>query len=232
MFKLIILFLLLQLAVLARYIVFDAFEPISYASTYLTLAAAIFTYFLGKNFQKKEVAYTPQQQDGWSFLNKQRVFSNKKPLYKNDEKKGYIFRTYIKKWHYFIADFFGESFFLALSIQIEEDNYELIPTTKKLFTNQSYWDVLLNGEKIGKAKTVIDLKNTAKLKEVIEMDLYDKTYQTAAATVSSKIKLIYQDEQVGMIERSALISQVNVLKVKEDQPQLLIPLILHEYYFK
>ncbi|MED3623294.1 hypothetical protein [Neobacillus thermocopriae] len=40
MYRLLILFVLVQLAILARYVVYDAFDPISYGSNYIFLIAA------------------------------------------------------------------------------------------------------------------------------------------------------------------------------------------------
>ena len=232
MFKLIITFILVQLAILARYLVYDAFDAIFYVSTYLFLIATVFLYFVSKRFVKKELAYTPNNIASWSFLNRQRIFTNEKPLYKGDVKRGSIQRKFPKKWQYIAADIFGTNFFLALTIKIDENIFELTPFSEKLFSNQSYWTIYKNGQKIGSAKTVIDLKNTAKLKEVIELQISDEIYSTAASTVTSQISLVHNNQHIGEMKRNHLISNVNIIDLNYNSPDRIIALILHAYYFK
>lgn len=232
MFKLIIMFILVQLAILARYLVYDAFDAISYVSTYLFLVAAVLLYFVSKRYVKKELAYTPNNIASWSFLNRQRIFTNEKPLYKGDVKRGSIQRKFLKKWQYIVADFFGATFFLALTVKIDDNIFELTPFSKKLLSNQSYWTINKNGQQIGSAKTVVDLKNTAKLKEVIEFQIGEDIYSTAASTVTSQISVLHNNQKIGEMKRGHLISNVNVIDVHDDSPEKIIALILHAFYFK
>ena len=232
MIRFITLFFLVQMAILARYIVYGKFEPISYASTYLLLIAAVVLYILSKKFAKKELEYRPNNIDTWSFYNKQRIFTIEKPLYKGEEKRGSIQRVFIKKWQYIVADMIDLSFFLALKINIDQDIFEINPAFGKWASNQSYWTILKNGAEIGHAKTVIDLKNTAKLKEVIEIQLVENTYTTAANTVTSQITLLENTQQIGEMTKNQLISNVNVITVEEDSPEKIIALLLHAYHFK
>ena len=232
MFKLILVFVLVQLALLARYLIKGEFEPFSYASTYLFLIAAIAIYFLSKRFAKKEQDYTPQNIDSWSFLNRQHLFKIEKPLFKGDEKRGSIQRYYVKKWHYFVADFFGDVYFLALKIRIDNDEYDIKPLEGKWLKNDSYWYIYKNGEQIGTARTVVDMKNIAKLKEVIELHIGDRVYSTAASTVTSKITVFDNNNQVGELKRNDFIRNVFVIHVQDDTPEKLLAPLLHTFYFK
>lgn len=232
MIQLITIFFLVQMAVLARYIVFEKFEPISYASTYLFLLAAIFLYTLSKVFMRKELEYRPNNIDSWSFFNKQRIFNIEKPLYKGQEKRGSIQRVFLKKWHSIVADLINQSFFLALKVKIDQNMFEVKPVKGKWLSNQSYWTICKNGIEIGHAKTVLDFKNTAKLKEVIEIQLAERTYKTVANTVTSEIKIYENDEQMGQMTKNQLISNVNTIAVAEDSPEKIIALLLHAYHFK
>ncbi len=232
MIQLITLFFLVQIAVLARYLVYGKFEPISYASTYLFLFASIFIYMLSKRFMRKELAYRPNNIDSWSFYNKQRIFNIEKPLFKGKEKRGSIQRIFLKKWHSIVADLISQSFFLALKIKIDQDMFEVKPVSGKWFSNQSYWTIFKNDLAIGDAKTVVDLKNTAKLKELIEVQLGERIYETAANTVTSEIKLLENNVQIGQLTRNHLISNVHTISVTEDSPEKIIALLLHAYHFK
>lgn len=111
MFQLLVLFILLQLAILFRYIIFDAFNPITYFSIYLLLIAALAVYIMGKYFAMKESAYEPKQISSWSYYNRQNIFPVEKPLFKGEINRGTIQRKFLKKWHYIIADIFGFRFF-------------------------------------------------------------------------------------------------------------------------
>uniref|UniRef100_UPI0035B52533 hypothetical protein n=1 Tax=Neobacillus sp. TaxID=2675273 RepID=UPI0035B52533 len=202
MYRLLILFVLVQLAILARYVVYEAFDPISYGSTYIFLIAAFIIYFVSKSFTKKELQYEPRQISSWSFLNKQSVFTIEKPFYKGKVKRGTIQRRFLKKWHYLIADLLGSKFFLALTIKIDGVQFDIKPTKGKIFSKQDYWTIYKNGEIVGTAKTVVDIKNTVKLKEVIEFQIGENSYYTAAATVTSHISLIHKDEEIGEMKRN------------------------------
>lgn len=232
MFKFICVFLLVQLAILARYLVYGAFEPLYYASTYLFLLAAGVLFFLSKHWAKKEVLYSPKDISSWSFLNRQRVFNNPKPLFKGDVQRGTIQRLFQQKWHYIIADLFGPVFFLSLKLTIDEDIIKLIPTKGKWFSNQSYWTITKNGQEIGCAKTVVDLKNTALLKEVIEMQIGEEYYSTTANTVTSHIILLHNDQQVGEMKRNHIISNVNIIDCPDESPEKILALLIHAFHFK
>ena len=79
MIQLNLLFVLLLFATLARYIIFDAFEPAMFAMIFLLPAASVFVYILSKNFAEKERCYEPKDIAHWSFSNKQTSLLNKKP---------------------------------------------------------------------------------------------------------------------------------------------------------
>lgn len=126
--------------------------------------------------------------------------------------------------------------FFSLKIRIDHDEFNIISKTQKLLSTQDYWQIYKNVVQIGTAKTVVDLKNTAKLKEVIELQIGDKIYSTAASTVVSSIKLFDGHNQIGQLSHgsdlSNLIKNVKVLKVQDDTPKKIIALLIHAFYFK
>ena len=236
MLQSIVIFVLIQITLLARYLIKGEFEPGYYAFTYVFLILPIVLYFFGKHYAKKELHYTPQNIEDWSFYNRQSVFLNEKPLFKGNEKRGSIQRYFDKKWQYFIWRITDQNYFLSLKIWIDHDEYNVKSNTKKLLSSQDYWQIYKNGVQIGSAKTVVDLKNTAKLKEVIELQIGDKIYSTAASTVVSSIKLFDGQNQIGQLSHgsdlSNLIKNVKVLKVQDDTPEKIIALLIHAFYFK
>lgn len=236
MIKSIVLFILIQLALLARYLIKGEFEPFYYGMTYIFLFLPVVLYIFGKHFADKEQNYKPNNIEDWSFYTRQKVFSNEKPLFKGDVKRGSFHRYFSKKSHYLICELISESFFLSFKLKIDDDEYDIKSYSEKLFSNQSYWHIFKNGKQIGKAKTVVDLKNTAKLKEVIEATFGDITYTTAAPTVTSTIKLFDGNVQIGSFGRgdelSHLIKNIKVMKVQDDSPEQLISLLIHAFYFK
>lgn len=236
MIKLIVLFILSQLVLLARYLIKGEFEPVTYGMTYLFLSAAILLYILGKHFIHKEESYIPSNIDDWSFYLRQNVFSNEKPLFKGDVKRGSFQRYFDKKLHYIVNKLIGDSFFLSFKLKIDENEYDIKSYNEKLFSNQSYWHIYKNGKQIGKAKTAVNLKNTVKLTEVIEAHFEDKTYSTAASTVTSSITLYEGNTQVGRYGRgndlSHLVKNIKVMQVQDDSPEQLMTLLIHALYFK
>lgn len=232
MFSLLILFLLSQLAILARYFVYEAFDPYVYASTFLFLVAAVVVYFVSKRNVKKEIEYVPTHISSWSFLHRQTVFTNEKPLYKGNVKRGSIQKKFLKKWHYLIADLFGSTFYLNVSIIIDDSCFEIVSADKKFISKESYWVIYKNGDKIGTAKTIYELKNVAKFKEMIKFEINGDTYYTTALTVSSHIRLLYQEKVIGEMKRNHIVSSVYVIDVNDETPERIIPFILHAFYFK
>lgn len=232
MYKAIILFFLLQLTLLARYLVFDAFEPLTYVATFLVPIFGFLVRFISKKLTCKEEKYQPSGISYWSFYHIQKSILNSKPLFKGNERRGYIKRYFEKKWQHVVADIFGFNSYLSLEIKIDENSFVIRWNPIKRLSQQEYWKIYKNGEEIGEARTLINVKNTVKLTEVMEFTFEDKTLTTSATTVTSAISLCNQSKEVGTMKRNHLISNVDVLDVQDDCLEYLIALITHEFYFK
>ncbi|MDQ0229110.1 hypothetical protein [Metabacillus malikii] len=232
MIELILLFALLLLTQLARYLVYGAFEPLTFASLFLLPASSYVLYLVSKKFADKERAYQPKNIKGWSFYNIQKSLMIKKPLFHGDRDRGYIKRYFPKKWQYAFADIFGFNWYLCLEISIDNDTYNVQWYRKKWFTNQEHWYIFKNGVQIGSARTLVNLKNTSKLKESISFAFTDTEYVSQATTISTTIQLTENDRVIGTLKRNHLLSNVQVIDVKEDQQEALIALIVHSYNFK
>ncbi|MBT2692710.1 hypothetical protein [Bacillus sp. ISL-55] len=232
MIELLFLFVLLLLTTLARYIVFDAFEPLMFAMILLLPAGSLAIYIISKRFAEKERAYQPKNIDDWSFYNIQKSLPIQKPLFKGDFERGYIKRYFEQKWKYIFGDLFGFNWYLSLKIEIDNDVYDVQWYREKWVTQQDQWTIYKNGKFIGKAQTQINLKNTLKLNEAIEFSFYDTTFVSSAMTVTSSISLTQDKVLLGTMKRNHIISNVQVLEVKEDKPELIVALILHSYFFK
>ncbi|MFC4403762.1 hypothetical protein [Gracilibacillus xinjiangensis] len=227
-----LLFILLLITLLARYIVNEAFEPEIFAMTFLFPVAALVLYVIGKRFEVRERNYQPDGIAGWSFYNIQKLFMIRKPLFKEKEKRGYIKRYFQQKWQYIIADIFGSHWYLSLEILIDEDLYDMRWYREKWFTQQDRWKIYKNGELVGDARTLINWKNTTKLKEVLEYRFDEQSYKSAASTVTSTISLTHGDQVAGSLKRNHLMSGIQVIDTQEDRPECIVALILHSYYFK
>ena len=232
MIQLNLIFILLVLTTFARYVVFDKFEPLMFAMIFTLPIASVVILLMSKKFAKKEQDYHPKNIDGWSFYHLQNTIINKKILYKGNEQRGYIKQFFQQKWQYVIADIVSSRWYLSLEIQIDEDVYTVLWYRKKRFTNQEHWYIYKNNEKIGKASTLINLKNTAKLKEAIAFQFGDVSLTTVATTVTSSISLMDGEHLVGGLKRNHLISNVQVIDVHENKPEYIIALIVHAFNFK
>ena len=232
MIQLNLIFILLLLATLARYIIFDAFEPAMFAMIFLLPVAAIVVYIMSKKFAEKERCYQPKNIEEWSFSNRQISLLNEKPLFKGEERRGYVKRYFTKKGQYVFADIFGSSWYLSLEVQMDEDIYDVRCVREKWLTNQDRWIIYKNGEQIGEARTLINLKNMTKLKEAIEFTFQDNCYISSATTITPIISLTQDEVLLGTMKRSHIVSTVQVIDVKEDYPEYIIALILHAFYFK
>lgn len=232
MIELNLLFVLLLLTVLARYIVFGAFEPLTFAIIFLFPVAALAIFIISKRFADKERSYQPKDITDWSFYNIQKSLMIQKPLFKGKDQKGYVKRYFPQKWQYAFGDVFGYNWYLSLEIQIDQDIYDVRWYREKWFTQQDQWKIYKNGEQIGEAQTMINLKNTAKLKEVIKYVFDDTSYISSASTVTPTISLTQNKELLGTIKRNHIISGVQGIKVEENHPEYLVALIVHSYYFK
>jgi len=232
MIELILLFVLLLLTALARYIVFDAFEPLMFAMIFLLPVAAFVIFSISKKFADKERSYQPKDIAGWSFYNIQKSLMIQKPLFKGSEQRGYVKRYFPQKWQYAFGDIFSFNWYLSLEIQIDQDVYDVRWYREKWFTQQDQWKIYKNREQIGEAHTLINLKNTAKLKETITYVFYDISYKSSAMTVTPTISLTQYEELLGTTKRNHIISNVKVIDVQENHPEYIVALIIHSYYFK
>jgi hypothetical protein len=232
MIELILLFVLLLLTALARYIVFDAFEPLMFAMIFLLPVAAFVIFSISKKFADKERSYQPKDIAGWSFYNIQKSLMIQKPLFKGSEQRGYVKRYFPQKWQYAFGDIFSFNWYLSLEIQIDQDVYDVRWYREKWFTQQDQWKIYKNREQIGEAHTLINLKNTAKLKETITYVFYDISYKSSAMTVTPTISLTQDEELLGTTKRNHIISNVQVIDVQENHPEYIVALIIHSYYFK
>ncbi len=232
MIELLLLFVLLLLTSLARYIVFEAFEPLMFAMIFLLPVASLAIFIISKRLANKEHSFQPKDIEEWSFYNIQKSLMIKKPLFKGQEKRGYVKRYFPLKWQYALSDIFGFSWYLCLEIQIDYDIYTVHWFRGKWFSQQDQWEIYKNREQIGEASTLINLKNTTKLKEAIQFSIRDKTYTSSATTVTSNITLTHDNETVGTLKRNHIFSNVNVMDVHEDQPEYIVALLVHSYFFK
>jgi hypothetical protein len=232
MIELNLLFVLFLLTALARYIVFDAFEPLMFAMIFLLPVASLVIFMISKRLADKERSYQPKGIEEWSFYNIQKSLMIQKPLFKGKEQRGSVKRYFPQKWKYALGDIFGFNWYLSLEIQIDEDIYDVHWYREKWFTQQDQWTIYKNGEQIGEARTLLNLKNAVKLKEAIQFSFYDKSYISSATTVTSNISLTQDEEVLGTLKRNHIISNVQVIDVKEHQPEYIVAFIVHSYYFK
>ncbi|MEL4029984.1 hypothetical protein NST89_15750 [Caldifermentibacillus hisashii] len=227
-----LLFVLLLLTTLARYIVFDAFDPLMFEMIFLLPIVSVVIFLISKRLAAKESSYQPKNIEGWSFYNIQKSLMNRKPLFKGEELRGYVKRYFPKKWQYFIGDILGFNWYLSLEIQINKDIYDVQWYREKWFSQQDQWIIYKNGERIGEARTLMNLKNAAKLKEAIQFSFYDKLYKSSAITVTSGISLTQGEKLIGTLKPNHIISNVQVIDVQENQPEYIVALIIHSFYFK
>lgn len=100
----------------------------------------------------------------------------------------------------------------------------------KRFSQQDYWKIYRNGEAIGEAKTLLTLKNSAKLKESLQFHFSVMELTTSAITINASISLTQEGVELGSLKRKNPISGVQVLNVVDDRPEYLLALIVHSFY--
>ncbi|MBY6053172.1 MAG: hypothetical protein ACQEXE_17605 [Bacillota bacterium] len=232
MIQLNIIFVLFILTLLARYWVFDAFEPAIFAAAFLFPAASIMIFFISKRLADRERAYQPKSKDDWSFYHIQKSLMVEKPLFKGQNLRGYVKRYFPQRWQYVLGDSFGLHWYLSFEVLIDQDLYDVRWYRKKWISQQDQWRIYKNGIQIGEAHTVITLKNAAKLKEAIEYRLHDVSYISSASSVMSAITLTRETAVLGGLKRSHIISGVQEINVEDNNPDYLVALIIHSFYFK
>ncbi|NEU32394.1 hypothetical protein GN156_16720 [bacterium LRH843] len=232
MIELSLLFVLFLLTALARYLVFDAFEPLMFAMIFLLPVASLVIFLISKRLAERERSFQPKDIEVWSFYNIQKSLMIKKPLFKGKEQRGYVKRYFSHKWQYALGDIISFNWYLCLEIQIDKDIYDVHWYREKWFAQQDQWKIYKNGERIGEARTLINLKNAATLKEAIQFSFYGKTYTSSARTVTSVISLTHDAEVIGTLKPNHLLKNVQAIDVQELQPEFIVALIVHSYYFK
>lgn len=120
---------------------------------------------------------------------------------------------------------------IYLCAYIEEDSFDVRWKRSRGFSQQEQWLIYKNGIVIGKANTVMNVKNISKLKEVIFFEIEEETWTTNALTVTSSISLMRDNKKEGLLRRNHLISNVQSINVTDDRSEYIMALILHSYYF-
>lgn len=230
--KLNLLFVLLSFILFVRFMLFNAFNLWHWAAIFLFPTTALIIYLVSKRMAGKEDNYQPPDKDGWSFYHLQRTLMNKKPLFKGEEKRGFIQQYFTQRWQYVVSDIFDLRWYLSLRIYIEEDSFDVRWKRSRGFSQQEQWLIYKNGIVIGKANTVMNVKNMSKLKEVIFFEIEEETWTTSALTITSSISLMRDTKKEGLLRRNHLISNVQSINVTDDRSEYIMSLILHSYYFK
>lgn len=234
MIKLNAMFVLLLLTAWARYLVYGAFELKMFLLVFLLPIFSIVIYYFGKRIAKKEYTFTPRNRDEWSMYYAQSVLHTPKSLYKENKKRGELQVYFQQRWHYLVDKLVGDKspWYLSLKVTVDECIYDVKWFRKKKFNKDENWKIYKDGDQIGKATTNIKLKNVMKFKEVLAINIGELDYQILSYTVNGTAT-IYQDEElVGSVKREHLVSRELLMEVKDDNPDLLVGLLLFRWYFK
>ncbi|MCM2605457.1 hypothetical protein [Rossellomorea marisflavi] len=232
MIQLLFYFVMVMIVALFRYLLFDAVDPELLGAAFLFPVGALVLYVLTKHFQKKEQAYVPKDVKGWSFYHLQRSFAVPKPLFEGDQKRGYLKRYYESKGRFIIGEMVSSNWYVSMEIKVDGDLYQVKWYRERWFSRQEHWEIVRNGELIGQARTLVDLRRIAKLKEVIEFHIGNRTLQTAANTVTSTITVTSGEAAIGTLKRNHIVSNVSAMEVRNRDHEAMVALILHHFYFK
>ncbi|WJV19034.1 hypothetical protein QU593_00570 [Rossellomorea marisflavi] len=230
--QLLFYFVMVMVVALFRYLVFDAVDPGLLGAALLFPVGALILYVLTKHIEKKEQAYAPKDVKGWSFYHLQRSFSVPKPLFEGDQKRGYLKRYYDSKRRFIIGEMVSSNWYVSLEIKIDGDLYQVKWYRERRFSMKEHWEIVRNGELIGQAETLANSKGIGKRKEVIEFRFRERTLQTITNPVTSTISVHSGDAAIGTLKRNHTASNVSVMEVGNHDPEALVALILHHFYFK
>ncbi|MEW4328777.1 hypothetical protein Q0N12_19160 [Rossellomorea marisflavi] len=232
MIQLLFYFVMVMVVALFRYLVFDAFDPELLGAAFLFPVAALILYVLTKHIEKKEQAYVPKDVKGWSFYHLQRSFAVPKPLFKGDQKRGYLKRYYENKRRFLLGEMVSSNWYVSMEIKIDEELYQVKWYREHRFSMQEHWEIVRGGGPIGKAKTLVNSKRVGKRKQVIELQIGERTLQTITNPVTSIISVTSGTESIGTLKRNHDVSNVSVMEVGTGDHEALVALILHHFYFK
>ncbi|MHC8523815.1 tubby C-terminal domain-like protein [Rossellomorea sp. H39__3] len=147
-------------------------------------------------------------------------------------KRGYLKRYYESKGRFIIGEMVSSNWYVSMEIKVDGDLYQVKWYRERWFSRQEHWEIVRNGELIGQARTLVDLRRIAKLKEVIEFHIGNRTLQTAANTVTSTITVTSGEAAIGTLKRNHIVSNVSAMEVRNRDHEAMVALILHHFYFK
>ncbi|ALC83507.1 MULTISPECIES: hypothetical protein [Bacillus] len=99
--RLLFLFIVLLIAMIIRLIVIGKFEMHQFYTLSLFLAGVFILWLIHKWQMKRDFTYTPNETvDGWNTLMKERYSTEKKLLYKGNQKEGEYHRFYRHWWQH------------------------------------------------------------------------------------------------------------------------------------
>ncbi|MFC3040844.1 hypothetical protein ACFOGI_11350 [Virgibacillus xinjiangensis] len=235
--RLIVLFIFGFIGLSLRYIFLGEFEGSQLLLLLMLPAGSVILLFIMKWQYNKDRDFLPVQ--GENHLSTRlgdRVSTTTKQLYKGETSIGTYHRVYNSWWKRVIADVLDNpgQWYLNLSFSLANNDQVMFQQKgENKIRGNKYWVVYHNEQRAGTIQTDYSLKNSAKLKESLFLEVGKNTYQFKSSGMNAKTEINRDDRTVATGDRT-MNSVYQLIMHSDDEPTpelLFMAFILFNYEF-
>ncbi|MEA3318588.1 MAG: hypothetical protein U9Q88_01080 [Bacillota bacterium] len=239
--KLLFLFIIGTIGMTLRFFIMGEFELDQIFILFLFPVGACVLWFVHKWMVRRDVNYIPSNTDEiWNTHMGERYSTGVKQLYKGKDKVAVYRRFYQHRWQHWVNEVVeGDgNWYMNLSFELDEaGKVEFVEKQSSLFKNNTSWRIKRDGETVGKVKTEFSMKNAAKLKEALTVEIDDKVIYYQSFGIGSATDVLIDGHVIGKGKRSEVLRSKYHFELVDDdyaklEEVLVMVFILFNYVHK
>ncbi|TYS67792.1 hypothetical protein FZC76_14625 [Sutcliffiella horikoshii] len=202
---------------------------------------ALVVWFIHRWMVRRDVNYLPSNTDEtWNTHMGERYSTSPKQLYKGKEKVAVYRRFYQHRWQHIVNEVVeGDgNWYMNLSFKlVAGEKVEFVEERSSLFKNNTDWIIMRDGVSVGKVKTEFSIKNAAKLKEALTVEIDDKVIYYQSFGIGSATDVLIDGHVVAKGKRSEVLRSKYHFELVDDgyakhEEVLVMGFILFNYVHK
>ncbi|NLP52519.1 hypothetical protein [Bacillus sp. RO1] len=223
--KLLFLFILGTIGMTLRFLIVGEFEWNQVFILFIFPIGAFVVWFIHRWMVSRDVNYIPSNTDEtWNTHMGERYSTGVKQLYKRKKKVAVYRRFYQHRWQHWVNEVVeGDgNWYMNLSFELAVGGkVEFVEKRSSLFKNNTNWIMVRDGEPVGKVKTEFSMKNAAKLKEALTVEIEDKVIYYQSFGIGSATDVLIDDHVIAKGIRSEVLrSKYHFELVDDDYTKL------------
>lgn len=219
--KLLLFFVVGTIGITLRFFIIGEFEWSQAFLLFLFPVGAVVVWFIHRWMVRRDVNYTPADTDeNWSTHMGERYSTGVKQLYKGKDKVAEYHRFYQSRWQHWVNEVVeGDgNWYMNLTFNLSEgQKISFVEQQSSLFKNNTNWKIMQDGKPIGTVKTEYSMKNAAKLKEALTVEIDDKLISYQSFGIGSATEVLIDNQVVAKGKRSEVLRSKYSFELVDDQ---------------